>query len=132
CEAADALARWLASRPDVVRVHFPGLSTHPQADLCRRQQTMAGAVVSFEVGGLTPEQERARAWEIIDRVKLMSITGNLGDTRTTITHPATTTHARIGPEARARAGIGEGLIRVAVGLESIEDLKRDLAQALAT
>lgn len=131
CESADELARWLASYPEVVRVHFPGLATHPQAELCRRQQSMAGAVVSFEVGGATPEQQRARAWQIIDRVKLMSITGNLGDTRTTITHPATTTHARIGPEARARAGIGEGLIRVAVGLESIEDLKRDLEQALA-
>jgi len=131
CETADALARWLASRADIARVHFPGLSTHPQAELCRRQQSMAGAVVSFEIDGATPERERARAWEVIDRVKLMSITGNLGDTRTTITHPATTTHARIGPEARARAGIGEGLIRVAVGLESIEDLKRDLAQALA-
>jgi O-succinylhomoserine sulfhydrylase len=78
-----------------------------------------------------PEERRARAWRVIDAVNLMSITANLGDTRTTITHPATTTHGRLSTEARERAGIGEGLIRVAVGLEAIDDLKRDLAQALA-
>lgn len=131
CAAADAVALWLASHREIAAVHFPGLPSHPQAELCRRQQKMAGAVVSIEVGGASPEEQRARAWQVIDRVKLLSITGNLGDTRTTITHPATTTHARMGPEARARAGIGEGLIRLAIGLESIDDLKRDLDQALA-
>lgn len=131
CAAAEVIALWLASHPRVARVHYPGLSSHPQAELCRRQQAMAGAVVSLEVGGETPEQQRQRAWQVIDRVKLLSITGNLGDTRTTITHPATTTHVRMGPEARARAGIGEGLIRLAIGLEAVDDLKRDLDQALA-
>ncbi len=130
CATAQALAEWLALHPDVEHVHFPGLSSHPQAELCARQQSMAGAVVSFEVGGAGPDEKRARAWSVIDRTRLMSITGNLGDTRTTITHPATTTHGRITPEARSRAGIGEGLIRIAVGLESIADLKRDLDQAL--
>jgi O-succinylhomoserine sulfhydrylase len=130
CATAQALAEWLTLHPAVEHVHFPGLSSHPQAELCARQQSMAGAVVSFEVGGTGPDEKRARAWSVIDRTRLMSITGNLGDTRTTITHPATTTHGRITPEARSRAGIGEGLIRIAVGLESIADLKRDLDQAL--
>ena len=130
CTAALELARWLEQQTPVVRVHFPGLDSHPQADLCARQQAMAGAVIGFEVGGETPEAGRARAWEVIDRVRLMSITANLGDTRTTITHPATTTHGRISAEARRRAGIHEGLIRIAVGLESVDDLKRDLAHAL--
>jgi O-succinylhomoserine sulfhydrylase len=131
CASALELARWLQAQPSVSRVHFPGLENHPQAELCARQQAMAGAVIGFEVGGESPEAARARAWAVIDRVRLMSITANLGDTRTTITHPATTTHGRISAEARARAGIHEGLIRIAVGLESVEDLKRDLAHALS-
>ncbi|HTN48792.1 MAG TPA: O-succinylhomoserine sulfhydrylase [Burkholderiaceae bacterium] len=130
--AAQELAQWLERQAGVARVHFPGLASHPQATLCARQQAMAGAVVSFEVPGASPAEARARAWAVIDRVRLMSITANLGDTRTTITHPATTTHGRIGAEARERAGIREGLIRVAVGLESVVDLQRDLAQALGT
>jgi O-succinylhomoserine sulfhydrylase len=130
CASALELARWLQAQPSVSRVHFPGLEGHPQAELCARQQAMAGAVIGFEVGDESPEAARARAWAIIDRVRLMSITANLGDTRTTITHPATTTHGRIGADARQRAGIHEGLIRIAVGLESVEDLKRDLAHAL--
>jgi O-succinylhomoserine sulfhydrylase len=130
CASALELARWLQAQPSVSRVHFPGLEGHPQAELCARQQAMAGAVIGFEVGGESPEAARARAWAVIDRVRLMSITANLGDTRTTITHPATTTHGRIGADARQRAGIHEGLIRIAVGLESVEDLKRDLAHAL--
>jgi O-succinylhomoserine sulfhydrylase len=129
--AALELATWLEGQPQVARVHYPGLPTHRQADLCSRQQASGGAVVAFEVDGETPAAARARAWAVIDRVRLMSITANLGDTRTTITHPATTTHGRIGPEARERAGIREGLIRIAVGLESIADIQRDLAQALA-
>jgi len=129
--AALELARWLERHPAVKRVYFPGLASHPQAELCARQQTMAGAVIGLEVAEGPPEEARARAWSVIDRVRLMSITANLGDTRTTITHPATTTHGRISPEARERAGIREGLIRVAVGLESVSDLQRDLDQALA-
>jgi O-succinylhomoserine sulfhydrylase len=112
-------------------VHFPGLASHPQAALAARQQSLAGAVIGFELDAATPQQARERAWSLIDRVRLMSITANLGDTRTTITHPATTTHGRIGVEARERAGIREGLLRVAVGLETVADLQRDLAQALA-
>ena len=129
--AALELARWLERHPAVKRVYFPGLASHPQAELCARQQTMAGAVIGLEVAEGAPEEARARAWSVIDRVRLMSITANLGDTRTTITHPATTTHGRISPEARERAGIREGLIRIAVGLESVSDLQRDLDQALA-
>jgi O-succinylhomoserine sulfhydrylase len=131
CAAALELARWLERQPAVSRVHFPGLDSHPQATLCARQQSLPGAVVSFEVAGDSPESARAKAWRLIDRVRLMSITANLGDTRTTITHPATTTHGRISAEARERAGIREGLIRIAVGLESVADLQRDLAHALA-
>ena len=129
--AALELARWLERHPAVTRVHFPGLASHPQAELCARQQTMAGAVIGLEVADGAAEAARARAWSVIDRARLMSITANLGDTRTTITHPATTTHGRISPEARERAGIREGLIRIAVGLESVSDLQRDLDQALA-
>ncbi len=132
CSAALELAQWLEGQPGITRVHFPGLASHPQAALCARQQSMPGAVIGFEVEGGSPAAARERAWAVIDRVRLMSITANLGDTRSTITHPATTTHGRISPEARERAGIGEGLIRVAVGLESVADLKRDLAHALGS
>jgi O-succinylhomoserine sulfhydrylase len=128
--SALALARWLERQPGVSRVHYPGLLTHVQADLCARQQSLAGAVVSFEVQGSSPGESRARAWQLIDRVRLMSITANLGDTRTTITHPASTTHGRLSHEARERAGIREGLIRIAVGLEAAEDIQRDLERAL--
>jgi O-succinylhomoserine sulfhydrylase len=128
--AAQTLAEWLERQPDVERVYFPALASHPQAALARRQQSAPGAVVSFEVKGGTPQQLRERAWRVIDAVRLISLTANLGDTRTTITHPATTTHGRLTPEARERAGITEGLIRIAVGLESVADLQRDLEQAL--
>jgi O-succinylhomoserine sulfhydrylase len=129
--AALQLAEWLQAQPQVERVYFPGLASHPQRALIERQQSGPGAVLSFELRGDGAEAQRARAWRVIDAVRLMSITANLGDTRTTITHPATTTHGRLTPEARARAGIDEGLVRIAVGLESVVDLKRDLAQALA-
>jgi O-succinylhomoserine sulfhydrylase len=119
------LARWLESRPWVERVHYPGLESHPQHALAARQQRAGGAVVSFEVKG-----GREAAWKVIDSTRMISITGNLGDVKTTITHPATTTHGRITPEARAAAGITEGLVRVAVGLEAVEDLKTDLARGL--
>ena len=101
----------------------PGLESHPQHALAMRQQRAGGAVVSFDVKG-----GKEAAWKVIDSTKLISITGNLGDVRTTITHPATTTHGRITPEARAAAGITDGLIRLAVGLEAVEDLKADLAR----
>ena len=130
-EAATQLAGWLAEQSEVERVYFPGLPSHPQYDLARRQQSGPGAVIAFELKGQSPAAQRERAWRVVDHVKLMSITANLGDTRTTITHPASTTHGRLTAEARARAGIGEGLLRVAVGLESVADLQRDLAQALA-
>lgn len=124
--SALELARWLEAQPGVARVYYPGLPSHPQHELAMRQQKTGGAIVSFDVEG-----GRDAAWKVVDSTRLMSITANLGDTKTTITHPATTTHGRISPEARAAAGIGEGLLRVAVGLESVEDLKADLARGLA-
>ncbi len=129
---AATLAQWLELHPAVERVYFTGLRSHPQWELAQRQQTGPGAVVSFDLKpDAHAESLRARAWRVVDHTRLMSITANLGDTRTTITHPASTTHGRLTEEARARAGIGEGLLRIAVGLEAFEDLKRDLAQALA-
>ena len=123
--AALDLARWLEGHPAVARVYYPGLASHPQHELARRQQKGSGAIVSFDVKG-----GRAEAWRVIDATKLVSITGNLGDVKTTITHPASTTHGRISPEARTAAGIGEGLIRLSVGLEAVEDLKADLERGL--
>jgi len=123
--AALELARWLESHPKVSRVHYPGLESHPQHQLAKRQQRGGGAVVSFEVEG-----GRAAAWRVIDSTRLMSLTANLGDVKTTIIHPASTTHGRISPEARAAAGITDGLIRVAVGLEAVSDLKEDLQRGL--
>ncbi|MFD1554299.1 O-succinylhomoserine sulfhydrylase [Paraburkholderia silviterrae] len=131
-QSANALeiARWLEAHPAVKRVFYPGLESHPQHALAKRQQKSGGAIVSFELEGDTPEAQRANAWRVIDGTKVCSITGNLGDTRTTITHPATTTHGRITPEARAAAGITEGLIRLAVGLEDPRDVRADLARGL--
>jgi O-succinylhomoserine sulfhydrylase len=123
--SALELARWLETQPGIERVKYPGLPSHPQFDLAKRQQDGGGAVVSFDVKG-----GREAAWRIIDNTKLLSITANLGDTKTTITHPASTTHGRISAEARAAAGIGEGLLRVAVGLENVEDIKADLAHGM--
>ena len=128
---ALTLARWLEAQPGVARVHYPGLASHPQHALAQRQQKAAGAIVSFEVAGGSDPERRERAWRVVDRCRIISITANLGDTRTTITHPATTTHARVTQEARNAAGIGEGLLRIAVGLEDPDDLARDLAQGLA-
>ncbi len=122
---ARELAIWLESVPGVERVFYPGIESHPQYALARRQQDSGGAIVSFVVKG-----GREAAWRVIDATKILSITANLGDTKTTITHPASTTHARISAEARAAAGIEEGLLRVAVGLESVADLKGDLARGL--
>lgn len=124
--AALELATWLEGHRAVARVNYPGLASHPQHALAKRQQRAGGAVVSFEVKG-----GRAAAWKLIDATKLISITGNLGDVKSTITHPATTTHGRISAEARAAAGISEELVRVAVGLEAVDDLKADLERGLA-
>jgi len=124
-ERALALAQWLEQHPRVSRVHYPGLKSHPQYALARRQQKAGGAIVSFELKG-----GKDAAWKVIDSTRLISITGNLGDVKTTITHPATTTHGRITPQARAAAGITDGLIRLAVGLESVADLEADLARGL--
>jgi O-succinylhomoserine sulfhydrylase len=124
-QRALELARWVEAHPRVERVYYPGLPSHPQHRLAMRQQAAGGAIVSLDVRG-----GREAAWRVIDATRLVSITANLGDTKTTITHPATTTHGRISAQARAAAGIGEGLLRVAVGLESIEDVKADLARGL--
>ena len=122
---AIQLARFLQQHPRVERVFHPGLETHPQYELAKSQQYGFGGVVSFVVAG-----GRESAWKIIDSTELLSITANLGDVKTTITHPATTTHGRVSDELKARTGIGEGLIRIAVGLESIEDIIADLARGL--
>ena len=128
--AALQLATWLQTHPEVARVLYTGLESHPQHELARRQQSGFGAVVAFELKA-SPAEARSRAWRLIDAVRLLSITANLGDTRSTITHPASTTHGRLAPEVRQRAGISESLVRIAVGLENVEDLKFDLEQALA-
>ena len=120
-----AVAQWLEAQPNVARVHYPGLASHPQHQLAMRQQKTGGGIVSFEVKG-----GREAAWRVIDNTRLVSITANLGDTKTTLTHPATTTHGRITPEARAAAGITEGLLRIAVGLEAVSDIQNDLARGL--
>jgi O-succinylhomoserine sulfhydrylase len=128
---ALALAEWLEQQPGVSRVYYPGLSSHPQHALAMSQQSSGGGIVSFEVrakAGQTPQQA---AWALIDATKLISITANLGDAKSTITHPATTTHSRVTAEARAAAGIVDGLVRIAVGLEHIDDLKSDLSMLSA-
>ncbi len=124
-ENAMALANWLQEHPAVAKVHYPGLTSHPQHDLSNRQQLTAGGIVSFEVNG-----GQAAAWRLIDATRLISITANLGDTKSTITHPATTTHGRLSDEEKQLSGISEGLIRIAVGLENIDDLKRDIETGL--
>jgi O-succinylhomoserine sulfhydrylase len=126
-ESALGLAQWLESRPWIERVHYPGLPSHPQHELVQRQQKTGGGIVSFEVKG-----GKESAWQLIDATRLVSITANLGDAKTTITHPATTTHGRLSPQDRAAAGIGDGLVRVAVGLEDLDDIKADLSRAFVT
>jgi O-succinylhomoserine sulfhydrylase len=126
CSSALKLAHWLQEQPQVERVYYPGLESHPQHQLAKQQQRLFGAVVSFEVTG-----DRTSAWRCIDDTQLLSITGNFGDAKSTITHPATTTHSRMTAAARALAGIKDNLIRVSVGLEDYEDIKQDLAQALS-
>ena len=130
---ALALATWLEAHPRVKRVYYPGLASHPQHALAMQQQSgLGGAVVSFDVEAAESVQARKFAFHVIDSTLVCSITANLGDTKTTITHPASTSHGRITEAQRQAAGIGQGLIRVAVGLENVEDIKLDLARGLST
>lgn len=134
---ALALATWLEAQPGVARVYYPGLASHPQHALAMQQQTLngqgcGGAVLSFDVVGNDPDSARKNAFHVIDSTRVCSITANLGDTKTTITHPSTTSHGRLSEGQRQAAGIGQGLIRVAAGLEHIDDLKADLARGLDT
>lgn len=128
---ALAIARFLESHPAVTRVYYPGLESHPQHALAMRQQSgVGGAVLSFDVRGNDPDALRRNAFAVIDSSEVMSIATNLGDTKTIITHPATTSHGRLTEEQRQAAGIGQGLIRLAVGLEHVEDIKTDLLRGL--
>ena len=122
---ALSVAQWLEAQDNVARVYYPGLPSHPQHELAMKQQKAGGGIVSFEIKG-----GREKAWRLIDSTRMVSITANLGDTKTTLTHPATTTHARITQEARDAAGITEGLLRIAVGLEAVGDIQTDLARGL--
>ncbi len=125
------MARWLESHPNVARVYYPGLESHPQHELAMRQQRgLGGAVLSFDVKGDTPAQGRANAFQVIDATQLMSVTANLGDVKTIITQPASTSHGRLTEEQRLAAGIRQNLVRVAVGLEHLDDLKADLSRGL--
>jgi O-succinylhomoserine sulfhydrylase len=127
------LASWLEAQPAVARVHYPGLASHPQHALAMAQQSgLGGAVLSFSLSGDDPAQARAKAFAVIDHTQICSITANLGDTKSTITHPASTSHGRLTEEQRQAAGITQGLVRVAVGLDDVEDLKADLQRGLLT
>lgn len=121
------LATWLEQQAGVQRVYYPGLASHPQHQLAMRQQSSGAGIVSFEVKAKPGQTEQEAAWAVIDATKMISITANLGDVKSTITHPATTTHSRVTAEDRAIAGIRDNLVRIAVGLEHIDDLKADLA-----
>jgi len=123
--AALELAQWLEQQQEVKRVFYPGLESHPQHALAKTQQTGFGGLLSFELNGGKKE-----GWRLIDATRLLSITANLGDTKSTITHPATTTHGRLTPEERSEAGISDGLIRIAVGLEDINDIKTDILRGM--
>jgi O-succinylhomoserine sulfhydrylase len=126
-ENALLLARWLESHPAVERVHYPFLESHPYYALAKRQQSAGGAVLSFVVKG-----GREAAWRVIDSVKMISITANFGDVKSTVCHPSTTTHARVPQADRESSGIVEGLVRLAVGLEDVEDVRADLARGLGS
>jgi O-succinylhomoserine sulfhydrylase len=131
CANALQVARFLEQHPAVTRVYYPGLESHPQHALAMRQQSgLGGAVVSFDVKGSDPATLRANAFKVIDSTEVLSIATNLGDTKTIISHSATTSHGRLSEEQRQAAGIGQGLLRVAVGLEHVEDIKADLLRGL--
>ncbi len=127
CSNALAIAHWLEQQPAVEKVYYTGLKSHPQHELARQQQTGFGGIVSFEVKG-----GKENAWKVIDETKIISITANLGDVKSMITHPSTTTHGRLTEEERAKAGITDSLVRLGVGLENIEDIKTDLNRGLAS
>jgi O-succinylhomoserine sulfhydrylase len=124
-ENALQLAQWLQQHPNVKTVNYCGLENHPGHALAKKQQSGFGGVLSFEVTG-----GRDEAWQVVDATRMISITANLGDVKTTITHPGTTTHGRLSEEERQKAGISQALLRVAVGLENIDDIQRDLARGL--
>ena len=126
CANARAVAEFLSHRRDVKRVLYPGLPSHPQHELATRQMKDAGSIIAFELEG-----GRDRAFRFLDGLKLIDISNNLGDAKSLITHPATTTHQRLGPEERARMGISDDLMRLSVGLEDVEDIKEDIDRALA-
>ncbi|MDM4765015.1 O-succinylhomoserine sulfhydrylase [Pelomonas sp. SE-A7] len=132
-EQALAVARWLEARPEVARVYYPTLESHPQHELAMRQQNgQGGALLSFELKAATPEEARAAAFHVIDSTRVLSIATNLGDTKSIITHPATTSHGRLSEEQRQAAGISQGLMRLAVGLEHVDDICDDLLRGLST
>ena len=124
CDNAANIAHWLTKQSQITKVHYPGLTSHAQHTLATQQQSQFGGIVSFELAG-----GKEAAWQLIDATKILSITANLGDVKSTITHPASTTHARLTPEQRLAAGISDGLVRVSVGLENSEDIKKDLSEA---
>jgi len=125
CNNAMKLALWLEQQEQINQVYYPGLKSHPGHELAQKQQKLFGGVLSFEVKG-----GKEAAWKVINQTRLLSITANLGDAKSTITHPATTTHGRVEEEERIKAGITDGLIRVSVGLEDIEDIIADLSRGL--
>jgi O-succinylhomoserine sulfhydrylase len=128
-----ALAQWLEAQPQVARVFYPGLPSHPQHALAMRQQSgCGGAVLSFEVQAANPEAARLRAFHVLDSMQLISLCTNLGDTKTLAAHPASTSHGRLTEAQRQLAGIHQGLIRVAVGLDYVDDLTTDLARGLGS
>jgi len=130
---ALSLAHWLAQRPQIARVHYPGLPEHPQHELAMRQQGgVGGAVISFDVGGASPELARSRAFAVLDHLQVLSLSTNLGDTKSLVAHPASTSHGRLSEEQRQAAGISQGLIRIAVGLEHLDDIQADLERGLAS
>lgn len=129
---ALTLAHWLCEQPQVARVHYPGLTEHPQHALAMRQQSgLGGAVIAFDVGGASPEQARARAFGLLDQLQVLSLSTNLGDTKTLVAHPASTSHGRLTEAQRQAAGISQGLVRIAVGLEHLDDIQADLVRGLS-
>lgn len=125
CENAMELASWLNQQELVEKVYYPGLDNHPQHEIAKKQQSGFGGMVSFVVKG-----GKEAAWKIVNKLEMLSITANLGDTKTTITHPATTTHGRLSQEQRDAAQIADGLLRISVGLEDINDIKKDLSRGM--
>ncbi len=123
--SALQIATWLDQHPKVSKVFYAGLPSHPQHALAAKQQSAFGGIIAFEIAG-----GREAAWKVVNATEWISITANLGDTKSTITHPATTTHGRLTPEARAEAGITDGLLRLSVGLESVADIQADLQRGL--